>query len=162
MAASRPLSLLSPGQRLAAPAHSHDHYEERSMASTECLPGLSTEIDVGPGQVYSARCRSPDRQRWQPGHEGTLRNHTSADRSAVFPRVCRGDRRGGRRTAGPSEDSRDHGPPRPHTDSASGSGVELGARQSITSTSDLALRMDDGLSEVVPNGLSADESPGTR
>ena len=43
MAASRPLSLLSPGQRLAAPAHSYDHYEERSMASTECLPGLSTE-----------------------------------------------------------------------------------------------------------------------
>ena len=36
--------LVVPGaQRLAAPAHSHDHYEERSMASTECLPGLSTE-----------------------------------------------------------------------------------------------------------------------
>jgi len=29
--------LVVPGaQRLAAPAHSHDHYEERSMASTEC------------------------------------------------------------------------------------------------------------------------------
>ena len=36
--------LVVPGaQRLAAPAHSHDHYEERSMVSTECLPGLSTE-----------------------------------------------------------------------------------------------------------------------
>ena len=29
--------LVVPGaQRLAAPAHSHDHYEERSTASTEC------------------------------------------------------------------------------------------------------------------------------
>ena len=30
-------------ERLTAPAHSHDHYEERSMASTECRRGPSPE-----------------------------------------------------------------------------------------------------------------------
>ena len=45
MAASRPL------------AHSHDHYEERSMVSTECLPGLSTEnkSTSGRGRRYAFR-----------------------------------------------------------------------------------------------------------
>ena len=41
----------------------------------------------------------------------TVRAHTGRDWSALLPRGWRGDRCGGRRTAGPSEDGRDRAPP---------------------------------------------------
>jgi mannose-6-phosphate isomerase-like protein (cupin superfamily) len=119
--------LVVPGaQRLAAAAHSHDHYEETIYGIDGVLTWTvdGTQIDVGPGQALCIpRSYSPVRQQRQPGREGTLRDHTGRDRSAVFPRVCRSDQRCGRRAAGPSEDGRDHDPLRPHAGSAAASGV---------------------------------------
>jgi hypothetical protein len=40
------------------------------------------------GPLHLERRHSPVRQQRQPGREGTLRDHTSRDRPAVFPRVC--------------------------------------------------------------------------
>ena len=130
--------LIVPGaQRLAAPAHSHDHYEETIYGVDGVLTWTvdGKQIDVGPGQALCIPCGAVRQQR-QPGHEGTLRNHACRDRSPVFLRVCRGDQRGVRRSAGPGEDGRDHAPPRPHAGSAFGSGVEPGTRQSIINASD--------------------------
>ena len=59
------------------------------------------------------------------GCEGALRHHAGGDRSAVFPRVCRVDQRGGRWSAGPSEDGGDHASQWPHAGSASRPGVML-------------------------------------
>ena len=41
------------GQRLAAPAHSHDHYEETVYVTSGILTFTvdGTEIDIGPGQA---------------------------------------------------------------------------------------------------------------
>src|SRR5215471_13814396 len=74
-------------QRLAAPAHSHDHYEETLYR----IEGVSTwtvdgkQID-GPGQAPCIPRGAVHRfrQPWQPGREGALRYHPSRDRPAVF------------------------------------------------------------------------------
>ena len=65
---------------------------------------------AGAGALHSARRRSPVRQHRQPGRQGALRDHAGRDRSGVFPRGCRGDRRGGRRSAGPGKDGRSCSP----------------------------------------------------
>ena len=115
-------------QRLAAPAHSHDHYEETIYGIDGVLDlDRRRETDrrrAGTGALHSARRHSPVRQQRQPGREGALRDHAGRDRSAVFPRGGRGDQRGGRWTAGPREDGGDHAPPRPHPGSARASGVD--------------------------------------
>ena len=109
-------------QRLTAPAHSHDHYEETiygiAGVLTWTVDGTTHRRRAGAGALHSARRRSPVRQQRQPGREGALRDHAGRDRSAVFPRGGRGDQRGGRRAAGPSQDGGDHAPPRPHAGSA--------------------------------------------
>ncbi len=109
-------------QHLAAPAHSHDHYEETVYGIAGVLTWTvdGTPIDVGPGQalLHSARCYSPIRQQRQPGREGALPGHAGRAWSAVFSRSCRGDERDGRWTTGPREDGGHHAPSRPHADSA--------------------------------------------
>jgi hypothetical protein len=97
--------LVPSAQRLTAPAHSHDHYEETIYGIAGVLTWTvdGKPIDLGPGRR---------------GRESILRDHTGRHRSAVFPRVCRGHQRGRGRAAGPGEDDRDHAPPRPHAGSA--------------------------------------------
>ena len=95
-------------QRLPAPAHSHDHYEE----SIYGIEGVLTwtvdgkQIDVGPGQALCIPrgARSPVRQQHQPGRESALRDNAGRDRSGVFPRDFRGTQRCSRRSTGPGED----------------------------------------------------------
>ena len=92
--------LTVPGaQRLPAPAHSHDHYEETIYG----LDGVLTwtvdgkPIDVGPGQalcIPRGAIHRFDNNGIQDGK--ALRNRASRDRSAAFPRGRRGDQRGGR------------------------------------------------------------------
>jgi quercetin dioxygenase-like cupin family protein len=99
--------LIIPGaQRLAAPAHSHDHYEETIYG----IDGVLTwtvdrkQIDVGPGQtlcIPRGAIHRFDNNGIQDA-KALLRDHTSRDRSAVFPRFCRGDQRSRRGPAGPS------------------------------------------------------------
>jgi quercetin dioxygenase-like cupin family protein len=79
------------GQRLAAPAHSHDHYEETIYG----LDGVLTwtvdgkPIDVGPGQALCIPRGAIHRfDNNGSMNKRALRNRASRDRSAVFPRVC--------------------------------------------------------------------------
>ena len=94
------------GQRLTAPAHSHDHYEETVYG----IDGILTwtvdgkVIDVGPG---GALCipRGAVHRFDNNGAEDAkvlMRRYTRRDRSAVLSRVCGSDQRRGRRAAGPS------------------------------------------------------------
>jgi len=85
------------GQRLLAPAHGHDHYEERIYGIDGALTWTvdGRQIEIGPGQalcIPRGAIHRFDNPR-EPGCEGTLRNHTRRPRSAVFPRVRRGNRR---------------------------------------------------------------------
>ena len=116
--------LVVPGaQRLAAPAHSHDHYEETIYG----IDGVLTwsvdgkQIDVGPGQalcIPRGAIHRFDNNGAQEVQALCVITPASLE-SAVFPRVCRGDQRGGRWSAGPSEVGGDHAPPPPHSGSAS-------------------------------------------
>ncbi len=112
------------GQRLMAPAHSHDHYEETIYGVDGVLTWTvdGKLIDVGPGQALCIPRGAVHRfdNNGSRGREGALRDHARRDRSAVFPRGCRGGQRGGRWSAGPGKDGGDHAPPRPHAGSASG------------------------------------------
>ena len=111
-------------QGLAAPAHSHDHYEETIYGIDGVLTWTvdGKQIDVGTraGALHSARCRSPLRQQHAPGREGALPDHAGGDRSTILPRVCRGDQRRSRRAARPGKDGGDYAPPRVDSGSASG------------------------------------------
>jgi hypothetical protein len=95
-------------QRLMAPAHSHDHYEETVYGTEGVLTWTvdGKQIDVGPGQALciSEGRRSPVRQQQYPRRESAVRGYARCDRPAVFPRSSGGAQRGGRRPAGPPED----------------------------------------------------------
>src|ERR1022692_4720696 len=109
--------LIVPGaQRLPVLAHSHDHYEETIYGIDGVLTWTvdGKQIDVGPGQALCIPRGAIHRFDNNGRCEGALRDHASRDRSALFPRVCRGDQRGGRWSAGPGKDGGDHAPPRPH------------------------------------------------
>ena len=98
-------------QRLSAPAHSHDHYEETiyGLAGVVTWTVDGNPIDVGPGQALCIPrgSISPVRQPRQPGREGALRHHSGGDWSPVFSRDCRRVQRGGRWTPGPRVDGAD-------------------------------------------------------
>ena len=120
------LAKLPGARRLAAPAHSHDHYEE-TIYGIDCVLTWTVngkQIDVGPGQALCIPRGAIHRfDNNGTGREGALRDHASRDRSAVFPRVCRGGQCGGRWSAGPSKGDGDHASPRPYAGSAPASGV---------------------------------------
>jgi quercetin dioxygenase-like cupin family protein len=79
------------GQRLMAPAHSHDHYEETVYGIDGVLTWTGgRQADrgwAGAGALHSAGCRSPIRQQRYRRREGALLGYTRRNRSAVFPRV---------------------------------------------------------------------------
>ena len=50
------------GQRLPAPAHSHDHYEETIYGLDGVLTWAGDRSGTGTGAVHPARCDSPVRQ----------------------------------------------------------------------------------------------------
>jgi quercetin dioxygenase-like cupin family protein len=118
--------LFVPGaQRLAAPAHSHDHYEEAIYG----LAGVLTwtvdgrQIEVGPVQsLCSLRGAIHRFDNHRAGDVKALCLITPAaigpHWSSILPRGGRGDLRGGRRAAGPGQDDRDHDSPRPYAGSA--------------------------------------------
>ena len=115
------------GQRLIAPAHSHDHYEETIYGIEDVDRGRQADRPgTGAGALHSAVLRSPVRQQRYRRREGTDRRYTRGDRPAVLPRVCRSDQRGGRWSAGPGKDGGDYAPPR--VDSGSASASDLGRR----------------------------------
>ena len=123
--------LMVPGaQRLAAPAHSHDHYEETIYGIDGVLTWTvdGKPIDVGPGQALCIPRGAIHRfdNNGSQDVKALCVITPAAHRSAVFPRGCRGDQRGGRWAAGPRKDGGDHAPPRPHAGSAAASGVMLG------------------------------------
>jgi quercetin dioxygenase-like cupin family protein len=104
-------------QRLAAPAHSHDHYEETIYGIDGVLTWTvnGMQIDVGPGQTLCI-ARGAIHRFDNNGSKDVkvLCVHAGRDRSAVFPRVCRGDQRDTRRSAGSSKNDGNHAPPRPY------------------------------------------------
>ena len=115
---------VSSAQRLTAPAHSHDHYEETVYGIAGVLTSTvdGTPIDVGPGRHSSSRRDSPIRQRRQRGREGALPRHAGRAGPQYFREAAEVvtrrpvDRRTARRWRG-------HAPPRPHADSAPASDV---------------------------------------
>ena len=115
-------------QRLAAPAHSHDHYEETVYGIAGVLTWTvdGTPIDVGPGQALCIP-RGAIHRFDNNGSQDVKALCLVAGRawSAVFSRGGRADERDGRWTTGPREDGGDHAPPRPHADSAPASDVAL-------------------------------------
>ncbi len=124
-------------QRLTAPAHSHDHYEETVYGIEGLLTWTvdGTRVDVGPGAspLHPARRHTPVRQQRQPGCEGALCHHTSRDRPAVFSRGGRGGQGGARWATRPGQDGRNHAPTWPHpgavtmsfTEGTQGGDIEL-------------------------------------
>jgi quercetin dioxygenase-like cupin family protein len=77
------------GQRLPAPAHSHDHYEETIYGLdgvlTWTVDGKTIDVAAGHGALYPARRGSPVRQSCESGREGAVCDHAGRDRAAVFP-----------------------------------------------------------------------------
>jgi len=104
------------GQRLPAPAHSHDHYEETIYGLEGALTWTvdGKPIEVGPGQALCIRRGAIHR----------FDNHGSQDakalcvitpgghRTRVFPRGIRGAQGRSGRASGSGEDGRSHAPPR--------------------------------------------------
>ena len=90
------------GERLPAPAHSHDHYEETIYGIDGVLTWTvdGEQIDVGPGQALCIpRGAVPSvRQQRKPGCEGALRDHARRDRPGIFSRGLLGTQRRGRRS----------------------------------------------------------------
>ena len=117
------------GQRLMAPAHSHDHYEETIYGVegvlTWTVDGKVIDAGAGAGALHSSGRCSPVRQQRRRGREGVVRHHAGRNRPAIFSRDGGGGQRGGRGSAGPREDVRDHASPRADSGSASASGVGL-------------------------------------
>ena len=115
------------GQRLMAPAHSHDHYEETVYGIegvlTWTVDGKRDRHGAGAGALHSAGRRSPVRQQRRRRCEGAVRGYARRDRPAVFPRNSRSGQRGSRWSARPREDDGDHAPPRADPGSASASGI---------------------------------------
>src|SRR5438270_3417474 len=89
--------LVVPGaQRLPAPAHSHDHYEETIYGISGVLTWTvdGKQIDFGPCIPRGAIHRFDNN-----GNEDVkapLRNHAVGDRAGIFPRDFRGAQRRGR------------------------------------------------------------------
>jgi quercetin dioxygenase-like cupin family protein len=113
-------------QRLAAPAHSHDHYEETIYGNEGVLTWTvdGKRVDVGPGQALCIPRGAVHRfdNAGSQAREGPLCHHARRDRAAVFSRVCRGDQRGRRRAVGPSQNGRHHAPPWPDAGAVTGGG----------------------------------------
>ena len=85
-------------QRLAAPAHSHDHYEETIYGIRGVLTWTvdREQIDVGPGQALCIPRGAVHRfDKWEAGRDGALSDHACCDWPAVFPRGRRDDQGGG-------------------------------------------------------------------
>ena len=82
-------------QRLQAPAHSHDHYEETIYGIAGVLTWTvdGTPLDVGPGQALCIRRGAVHRfdNSGSAGRQGALPDHAGRARSTVFPRGRRGD-----------------------------------------------------------------------
>ena len=111
------------GQRLVAPAHSHDRYEETIYGIDGVLTWTvnGKQIDVGPGQALCIPRGAVHRFDNHGSRDAkALRDHTCRDRSPVFPRVSRGNQRSGWWSTGSSKDGGNHASSRPHAGSASG------------------------------------------
>ncbi len=106
-------------ERLLAPPHSHDHYEETIYGIEGVLTWTvdGTPIDVGPGQALCIPRGAVHRFDNTGGarREGVVRDLAGGDRTGVLPRDGCGHQRGGngRRGAGQGHARRDHAPPRP-------------------------------------------------
>jgi quercetin dioxygenase-like cupin family protein len=90
------------GQRLPAPAHSHDHYEETIYGLDGTLTWTvdGKPIDVGPGQALCIPRGAIHRSQFaNPGRQSTVRDHAGRDRPPVFPRGVRGAESRSRRAA---------------------------------------------------------------
>ena len=111
--------LAVPGsQRLSAPAHSHDHYEETIYGIDGVLTWTvdGKQIDVGPRQalcIPRGAIHRFDNNGIQDAKALCLIT-PAAIGPRVFPRVRRGDKRDAGWSAGPCKDGGDHAPPRPH------------------------------------------------
>jgi len=110
-------------QRLIAPAHSHDHYEETIYG----IDGILTwtvdgqPIDVGPGQALCIPRGAVHRfDNAGPLDVKALCDLAGRHRARVFPRRGRDSERGGRRSAGPGQDGRPDAPARAHSGSLDG------------------------------------------
>ena len=117
--------LMVPGaQRLTAPAHSHDHYEETIYGIDGVLTWTvdGKQIDVGPGQALCIPRGAI--HRFDNNGSQDVKALCVITPAAIGPQYFRESaeviKRGGRWSAGPSKDGGDHAPPRPHSGSASG------------------------------------------
>ena len=119
--------LVPSGQRLAAPAHSHDHYEETVYGIEGVLTWTvdGRQIDVGPGQALRIPRGAIHRFDNNGGQDvkGLCVITPAAIGPQYFREVAEVIQRSGWRDAGPSKDSRDHDPPRPHASYAAAPGV---------------------------------------
>jgi hypothetical protein len=83
--------IMVPGrQRLMAPAHSHDKYEETIYGIDGVLTWTvnGARFEIGPGQALCiAWRRSSVRQSRRHGREDALRDQPSRHRSSVLPRI---------------------------------------------------------------------------
>jgi quercetin dioxygenase-like cupin family protein len=98
--------LIVPGvpgaQRLAAPAHSHDHYEETIYGIDGVLTWTvdGKQIDVGPGQALCIPRGAI--HRFDNNGIQDAKVLCVITPAAIGPRFCRGDQRSRRGSAGPS------------------------------------------------------------
>ena len=104
-------------QRLAAPAHSHNHYEETIYGIEGVLTWTVDDkrIDVGPGRPSAFRA-APSTGSTTPAARTRRRSASSRPPPSVrsiFAKL-RGAQCGRRRAAGPRQDGRHHAPPRPY------------------------------------------------
>ena len=114
-------------QRLMAPAHSHDHYEETIYGVegvlTWTVNGRPIDVGLGPNPLHPARRRAPIRQQWIPGRKGALRDYAGCTWPRVFPRSGRGDPRSFGRPAGSLQNGGNHAPARPNSCAPCASGI---------------------------------------
>ena len=116
-------------QRLAAPAHSHDHYEETVYGIAGVLTWTvdGTPIDVGPGQALCIPRGAI--HRFDNNGSQDVKALCLVTPAALGPQYFREAAEVMNATAGwatgPREDGGDHAPPRPHADSAPASDVAL-------------------------------------
>ena len=116
--------LVAASQRLPAPAHSHDHYEETIYGIDGVLTWTvdGKQIDVGPGQVLCIPRGAVHRFDNNGSQEAKALCVVTpaAIGPAVFPRGFRGGQCRGGRTTGSGQDGRNHAPSRSHAGAAPG------------------------------------------
>ncbi len=123
--------LIPAGERLMAPAHSHDHYEETAYGIEGVLTWTvdGKLIDVGPGQALCIPRGAVHRfdNNGTEDVKGLCVVTPAAIGPQYLPRSGRGGEVGGRGSAGPRKDDGDHAPSR--TQASSASATDIGVRR---------------------------------